>query len=190
MKSKKSWYTKLFFILCLLCNLVIFRNILLVDDIEIITIEETDKIINTDWNLSNTDVSTNGNLEFAVKTMREEIDTSQYRDNYVDGTKLHNAPWDYYGTPIVIAGNIERIAIYLEDSEVSRLYFNEKLCFGINVTTKDGTQILVYVEGELGDLTFGDYIEVMGYTAGQLYGTNEHREEIHFTAMVGYKVFK
>jgi hypothetical protein len=134
------------------------------------------------WNMTDVDVSKNGNMAVGLEVIRANPDyVNQCKQ--IDIADAYKRPWNYYGTPISVTGVISIVEESPPGSEMSIIYGGEV------------SEIVILADGDIlvdmallrssGDLTQGQTVTLYGYVIGKIEVTNALGGKVTQLALVG-----
>lgn len=134
--------------------------------------------VQTTWNTQELDAMRNGNLPFAVQTIKKNPAIKE-KALKPDPALVTKAPWEYYGKPISVWGSVAVVQDHPPGSEMTSLLGGNQSS-QIVVECKDGTTVEMFCMKSSGVLKVGNGVRVYGYAVGvtdvqnRLGGTDPH----------------
>lgn len=120
------------------------------------------------WNTSDLDAVTNGNLMEAVRWLKtkEPSWVRSTADASVEPSLAMKAPWKYYGTPLALTGTVVIAQAYPPGSDVGQVVGGD--VSEIVMMADDGTVVDFMMIGDSGDINVGNVATVFGVVVGQV----------------------
>jgi hypothetical protein len=138
------------------------------------------------WNTSELDISKNGNVAIAIKTIQKNPNYVSLCQN-VNLEDVYKTPWNYYGKPISITGIIGLIEDYPPGHEITKMLGSQEA--SEIVILKDDFSTGVYADMYLmkssGNLAQGQRVTLHGYAVGKMEGTNQLGGKVTNLVLVG-----
>ena len=115
------------------------------------------------WNTSELDTMKNGNMAIAIETMQNGGNIQQSAAAPTPGD-VFKRPWDYYGKPIKLSGQVAIVQDYPPGSDLSQMLGGQ--ASEIVLLCDDGTPVDFVLKGDSGNIQVGDRVTVYGYDTG------------------------
>lgn len=140
------------------------------------------------WNTSDLNIETNGNVAIAL-TLLKDMTEEQLRQNAVaaDSELVMKAPWQYYGKVLKFSGITAIVQDYPPNSDVANSLNEGKEVGEIVFLADDAamTPIDYLCLNSTGDLKVDEYVTVYGFVVGQVEVDNELGGKTTQLAVIG-----
>jgi hypothetical protein len=134
------------------------------------------------WNMTDVDVSKNGNMAVGLEVIRANPDyVNQCKQ--IDIADAYKRPWNYYGSPISVTGVVGIVEESPPGSEISKFYGGE--VSEIVILADGGIPVDMTLLRSSGDLTQGQTVTLYGYVIGKIEVTNALGGKVTNLVLVG-----
>lgn len=123
--------------------------------------------IKVEWNTSDLDGASNGNLQKA-STVLLKMNDKNFRSKITEAVagSVNKSPWKYYGQVISFSGKVAIVQEYPPHSTLSNEIANGGECGEIALITNDGTIVDSFLIGSTGIIRIGDFVTIYGLPLG------------------------
>jgi len=137
-----------------------------------------------DWNITDPDIRTNGNIPLAVSVLRAgtfEKESAEKPEAFL----VIKTPWNYYGKLLTFTGIVGVVDDYPPGSDVSRILQCEDSS-EIVITADDGETIVdMFLRSSSGRIRIGDTVTLYGLVVGRMEVENRIGGTFTHLMMVG-----
>lgn len=128
------------------------------------TSEETQDPLLLDWNKTEIDVMSNGNIQIAV----EALSSNSFSESEAieqEAEKVIKTPWEYYGKFMKFTGIVAVVQDFPPGSDTS-IALNTDTSTDVVIETDDGTIVELFGSISSGNVKVGDQVTIYGYPVG------------------------
>jgi hypothetical protein len=140
------------------------------------------------WNVKDTDIATNGNLEVAGdilhKMSLEDMQNATWvQDNPVN---VYQAPWKYYGQMMAIKGTVMSVMEYPPGSDISEMVAKGRSCVEVSMLSEDESFGITFIlAGGNSSIQANENITAYGLPVGYVTGVNSFGGQVTNLVLVG-----